>query len=549
MALRSLPCFPFHLFTAMHRILHLALISAACALATAASAQQVQWITSTPISWLQYPTTPGNVVSARDPEHVYVSRLDAITYTHNQPLGLNTLSRQLADGSTLWSLTLGDSVRVENIASDNSGNVFVGGRYFRRLLVNGFPVLTVPSGHSAAGSFLCAWDATGQLLWQQDVSGGPLDDIRVSALAMDHQGRLWAALNTFFQADIVRLNGDGTQAESRTIIDSKLIGGISFDPWGGLYVSGAGESPDITVNGTQFAVPHNYAFFVTRMNAAGVAQWVRSAADISFQEPVVQADASGHAYLLGTYYQPLTWGTIPFADPLWSQGFFLARLDSLGTFDWGISPPYTPGSGQFSIANGAPLGVDGEGNTYVLGNVNGTLDWGSGIVTGSGPDINDRSVGLMSFDPTGAPRWGLSGGSGSTDPMYGLSVAADGVAHLSGIAGGALTLDGITVDSGATRGSIVARVDPDLNTGMAAASVHMPELIAYPSVFATCFRLRSTAGRIGSRFSVELIDAAGRIAQQVTGFNAEFGEGLAPGCYTVVVRDGKQVLRTRVVKE
>ena len=246
--------------------------------------------------------------SARDdPDHVYVSRLDAIVYTYNQPMGSSTLSRQGADGATLWSVELGDTVQVESIASDNNGTVVVGGRYFRQLRVDGSPVLSVPSGHVSAGSFLCAWNASGQVLWQMDVSGGPFDDRRVSAIALDPQGRFWAALNTFFEADIVRLNTDGTQAESRTIIDSKLIGGISFDPWGGLYVAGAGESPDITVNGTQFAVPHNYAFFVTRMNAAGVAQWVRSAADISFQEPVVQADASGHAYLLGTYYQPLTW--------------------------------------------------------------------------------------------------------------------------------------------------------------------------------------------------------------------------------------------------
>jgi hypothetical protein len=253
----------------MHRILHLAMTTAAYMLAAAASAQQVQWISSTPIDWLLYPTAPGNVISARDPDHVYVSRLNAIAYTYNQPMGPSTLSRQGADGSTLWSVELGDTVQVENIASDANGTVVVGGRYFRRLLVDGSPVLNVPAGHGSAGSFLCGWNASGQLLWQQDVSGGAFDDRRVSSITVDHQGRFWAALNTFFQADIVRLNSDGTQAESRTIVDAKLIGSISFDPWGGLYVSGAGESPDITVNGTQFAVPHSYAFFVTRMNAAG----------------------------------------------------------------------------------------------------------------------------------------------------------------------------------------------------------------------------------------------------------------------------------------
>jgi hypothetical protein len=533
----------------MLRTIPVALICLATLQPIEVSAQHVQWLTSAPINWLTFPTTPANVVSAPDPDHVYVSRLDAITYTYVSPLGSNTVSRQAADGSTMWSLTLGDSVRVENIASDDNGHVFVGGRYFKRLLVNGSPVLSVPAGHSAEGSFLCAWDANGLPLWQQDVSGGPLDNIRVSALALDHQGRMWAALNTFFEAQIVRLNSDGTQAESRTIIDAKLIGSISFDPWGGLYVSGAAESPDITVNGTTFAVPHDYAFFVTRMNAAGAAQWVRSAADITFQEPVVQADASGHAYLLGIYYQPLTWGTIPFADPLWSQGFYLARLDSLGSFEWGIAPPYTPGSGQFSLANGSPLGVDADGNCYVLGNVNGTFDWGNGIVMGAGPDIIDRSIGFMSFDTTGAPRWGLSGGSATNDPMYGLSVAANGVAHLCGIAGAVFTLDGITLDPGSSRGSIVARVDTDLNTGLFQVPATSQELIAQPTVFTTGFRLSIGHVPVGPSTSVMLFDATGRLVQVAKRSGTEWGQGLASGCYTVVAMNGGSLLRTRVVKE
>jgi hypothetical protein len=516
---------------------------------TVAMAQQVQWLTTAPIDWLQYPSTPGDLVSARDPDHVFASKLDAISYAFNHPMGPNTLSRQLADGATLWSLTLGDSVQVESIASDDDGNVYLGGRYFNRLLVDGDAVLSVPEGHSSAGSFLCAFDAAGQLLWQQDVSGGPIDAIAVASLASDHQGRMWVALSTFFGARIVRLNTDGTQAEDRTLVDSKSIGAISFDPWGGLYVSGAAESPDITVNGTVFAVTQNYAFFVTRMNAAGVAQWVRTAEDITFQEPVVQADASGHALLLGTYFQPLTWGSIPFADPLWSQGFFLARVDSLGSFDWGVSPPNSPGSGQFSLANGNALGVDGEGNSYVLGNVNGTLDWGSGISTGSGPDITARSSALISFDPSGAPRWGLSGGSTGTDPMYGISVTADGVAHIAGIAAAPFTLGAFTVDPGTTRGAVVARIDPELSTGGSMASVPQIQLVAVPSLFTTGFRIHCNGDLNSSTTIVELIDATGRIAQRIQGFASEFGNGLATGTYTVVVRDGTHSLRTRVVKE
>ncbi|MEO8589236.1 MAG: hypothetical protein ABI432_07710, partial [Flavobacteriales bacterium] len=301
----------------MHRNIRLAITLASTLFAELLAAQEVQWLTASPADWLLNPVTPVDVLCAGDPDHVYVAHLDAIAYIYSQPMGAVTLSRQAADGTVLWSVILGDTVEVESIASDADGNVVLGGRYFQRLLVDGDPVLIYPPDHITEGSFICSWNADGQLLWQQDVSGGEFDDVSVASIALDAQGRFWAALSTFFSAEIVRLGTDGSPVESRSFVESKTIGSISFDPWGGLYVAGAAGSPGITVNGTAYAVTENYAFFLTRLNAAGEAQWLRYAHDITFQKPRVQADQGGHACLIGSYFEPLMWGTIPFADPLW----------------------------------------------------------------------------------------------------------------------------------------------------------------------------------------------------------------------------------------
>ena len=532
----------------MYRSALLSITLASALLAEPLAAQDVQWLTASPADWVLNPSTPVDVLCARDPDHVYVARLNSIAYTYNQPMGAVTLSRQGADGTVLWSVNLGDTVQVESIASDDDGNVVLGGRYFQRLLVDGDAVLTVPEGHVVEGSFLCAWDANGGSLWHRDVSGGLFDDLHVSSIALDPQGRFWVALNSFFDATIARLDADGAQVESRTLVDSKTIGSISFDPWGGLYVSGAAESPDITVNGTLFSVPHNYAFFVTRMNAAGEAQWVRSAEDITFQKPVVQADQGGHAYLAGSYFEPLTWGSIPFADPLWSTGTFITRLDSLGNFDWGISPPHTPGSGQFTLARGKALGVDAEGNAYVLGDQGGVLDWGNGLITGTGT-ISDKTAVLLSFDETGLPLWGLQGGSTFTDIMYDLAVASDGVSHLVGITSDPFTLGPFTVDPVSERGTVVARVDPEVSTGLLEGAMATEELIARPSLFTDGFRSFSSLVPNTTSLRVVLVDATGHIVQRAQGLGEELGHGLAPGGYTVLVYADERVLRARVVKQ
>jgi hypothetical protein len=477
-----------------------------------------------------------------------VARLDAITYTYNQPMGAVTLTRQGADGAVLWSVSLGDTVQVESIASDGAGNVVLGGRYFQRLLVEGAPELSVPTDHITEGSFLCSWDADGQLLWRQDVSGGQFDDVSVASIAVDPQGRFWAALSTFFSAEIVRLGTDGSQQESRGLVESKTIGNICFDPWGGLYIAGSAGSPGITVNGTDYPVTETYAFFVTRMNAAGDAQWLEYAHDITFQKPRVQADQLGHAYLVGSYFEPLTWGNIPFVDPLWSDGFFLARLDSSGTFEWGLTPPYSPGSGRFVPARGNALGVDAEGNAYLLGNEGGALDWGNGVVTGTG-SISDNSVALLSFDTTGLPRWGLQGGSTFTDIMYDLAVAPDGVAHFVGITSAPFTLGAFTVDPVSARGTVVARVDADVSTASPAEETSEEELVARPSVFTEGFHMISSSLANGASVRMVLVDATGRIVERAQGLSGELGRGLAPGSYTVLLHADGRVVRTRVVKE
>ncbi|MEO8591383.1 MAG: hypothetical protein ABI432_18530, partial [Flavobacteriales bacterium] len=226
---------------------------------------------------------------------------------------------------------------------------------------------------------------------------------------------------------------------------------------------------------------------------------------------------------------------------------FLARVDSSGTFEWGVAPPSTVGSGQFTLGHGNAMGLDADGNVYVVGNEGGTLDWGNGVVTGSGT-ISDNSMALLSFDSTGLPRWGLQGGSTHSDILYDLAVAPDGVAHFVGITSDPFTLGPYTVDPVNARGTVVARVDPEVSTGQFAGTVIDEGMIALPSVFTDGFLLTGPALSNATSVSVALQDAAGRVVEHANGVGDALGRELAPGAYTVLVRSGARLLRTRVVK-
>jgi hypothetical protein len=285
------------------------------------------------------------------------------------------------------------------------------------------------------------------------------------------------------------------------------------------------------------------------MNAAGDAQWLRLAHDVTFQRPRVVADGADHAYLLGSQMDTVTWGSVHFHAPEWNTTFFLTRLDSMGVFEWGVEPPQAGIIGRAELGQGMGLGVDDDGNAYVLGSVAGSVDWGNGVVSNTG-SLLTQQVSLLSFDNAGIARWQIQGGSDSTlDVVHDLAVTGDGICHLVATTGAPFTFGPFTVDPLAVRGSVVARVDDAVNTGIVEAGTHGAALIACPSVFTNTFRLVSNELPGGTTATVMLIDATGRRVQEEARWGDELGAGLAPGSYAVRVSIGDRVLYTRVVKE
>lgn len=171
---------------------------------------------------------------------------------------------------------------------------------------------------------MIALDSAGNLLWQRNIMPHHPAGTDVQSIAFDPLGRAWYATCDGSNAEIERLSDAGNDVETRAVLIARTIGSLSFDPQGGLYVSGAASAPGISVNGTFYPIVPEYNYLVTRMASDGRAQWLQSAEDITFQRPVVTADDFGHAYLLGSPFDTLTFGGIHFQGPEWNSTFFLA---------------------------------------------------------------------------------------------------------------------------------------------------------------------------------------------------------------------------------
>ncbi|HRD53354.1 MAG TPA: hypothetical protein PKY96_11980, partial [Flavobacteriales bacterium] len=203
----------------------------------------------------------------------------------------------------------------------------------------------------------------------------------------------------------MRVDEDGNDVEVRPISGIRRFGTISFDPWGGLYVSGSCENGTLTFGGQDFAVESDggYNMFVLRYKPDGTAGFAEFAADGSFQDPVVVATSDGHAYLSGVLMVPSpSWGGLSFEGSNWGSDIFLTKLDSTGQFLWGLeSTPASNGiTGDLERSNGPNIALDASDQVYLIGTLRGSLDWGNGVAS-DGLTLGARSITVVAFSTDG----------------------------------------------------------------------------------------------------------------------------------------------------
>lgn len=527
----------------MHRTLHVALFTMISILGMG---QEVQWLTASPIGYEVNPNAPTHLVCASDADHAYVARSTELSYVYQTVFGSAVIEQRNALGEVNWSFSLGDSVLLQAMASDADGRVIIGGRFFRALHLGSGPVLPLVNGNTFPETFLISLDINGNLLWQRNITPNTTASTDVESITFDPQGRGWYATCDYFTGAIKRLDNSGNDVETRPVLNAKLIGSLSFDPQGNLYVSGATSTPGITVNGTLYPITKEYNFFVTRMDLDGTSQWLRSAEDIVFQRTRVKADAFGHVYLLYPPRDSLTFAGTHFHGPEWNSTFILARLDSMGTLQWGFQPPLgTPFSGQFDVGDRDVLGVDADGNAVILGLAFGVINWGNNVLTNLGT-TQERAVTLLQVDSTGTPQWELHGGSGEYDQMQGLHVLPDGICHIAVRTRNTFPFGPYTAEV-STPHLVVARIALGITTGVEESSSNDQDLLAFPSPFTSEFSI-SAEPFTGEALDVILRDGTGRIVS--IGHRLEgLGNKLAGGSYFVEVRQGENRWHGRVVKQ
>lgn len=511
------------------------------------SSQSFEWIRSVPVGYQLNPTYPEfpvhfDAVNQR----VVHARIDTVAMIYGTSvLGTTFVESRDTNGQVLWQFQLGDLASVQRVVTDPSGNIYVAGLFQQTLYIGANDSLTFITGTFVfQNTFIIKLDMQGNLLWKRNVTASWPDYEGIESLAIDPSGNCWFTMTDFMQATIVEMDAGGTDLSNRHIENGKRIGNISFDPWGGMFVSGAAGLGNFIMDADTFVATSDYNMFIARFDPNGNPSWAYFGHDVTFQRPMVVADAFGNAFMAGNRYDTTSFNGTFFFDPYLSSDFFAFMIDTSGAISWGLQqPPLGIGPyGTFEIGSNLMVAADASGKYYLGGTQRGTVDWGGNYIS-STPSLMDRKIAVACINPAGLVQWVKWGGSDYNNYLHALTVSNGGACYFTGSFRDTAVFDTITIQTTTEYNFVLGKINPALPSGLE-ENVDA-ELQLYPNPANEFIFLPGEL--LSSR--VQLYDVTGKLVYD----NPDITEQqlstryFEPGVYSLVFKNAKTVKYSKII--
>jgi hypothetical protein len=303
----------------------------------------------------------------------------------------------------VWSERFGGDGKTcdegRDIATDGFGNIVVTGFFVDTVDFGGGPLSC--EGHSDV--FVAKYDAVGTYLWSK------------------------------------RFGDDGHYARGHAVVT---------DDDGGLVVTGK-FGGEVDFGGGPLSVSGNADVFVVKLAADGTHLWSKriGGADVDLGSDVA-VDGAGNVVVTGQFR-----GTADFGGgPLTSAGnhdIFVAKYSAGGIHRWSRR------FGGAALDIGNAVAVDGEGDVFLTGSFQNTVDFGGGPLASSGY----HDVVLLKLDTDGAHLWSRNFGGAINDHGHGVAVDGEGHVLVTGEFRGTADFGGGTLVSAGNEDIFVARYD------------------------------------------------------------------------------------------
>ncbi len=360
----------------------------------------------------------------------------------------------------IWAKSAGgDYTAYANaVATDASGNVYVGGWYNSDSMVFGTTSIINPF-NSTQNIFIAKYDSLGNVLWAKTFGNGGPDGI--NALTVDAFGNIYATASigsttitigtttinnpTGNALALIKLTSTGAvtwvrsaEGDGGTTPDG--IGSLATDLSGNIFITGSfiGSLVFGSVGIENFNTVGTEMYLV-KYDPLGNVLWARQSHTggyVGFDEPGgVVTDRSGNAYITGGFgSDTMYFGSLSITNPVpvTNSMIFLAKYDSAG------NPVWAKSAGDSGISQGNSLAMDDSGNIYIAGSFESPqLTIGSTTLINADPVFATDDIFLAKYNSGGIPVWAVR--AGGTDGDYPGQIVLDGTGNLY-IAGQFLSL-------------------------------------------------------------------------------------------------------------
>jgi len=212
----------------------------------------------------------------------------------------------------------------------------------------------------------------------------------------------------------VKSNGGGLAEDAK---------GIAADRNGNVFVTGNYYSSSIAFGSSVLSNAGNNDVFLVKYDAAGNIQWAAGAGGPGYDfGKAVATDAAGNVYMAGNFQSSsITFGSTTLTSA-GAEDIFLVKYNAAGAVQWAVRA----GSGTSDQAFGVT--ADSAGNVYITGSYNGTVAFGSTLLTSAG----GNDIFIAKYNTAGVGQWAISAGGSSGDAGAAICLDAAGNILLTG---------------------------------------------------------------------------------------------------------------------
>jgi hypothetical protein len=317
------------------------------------------------------------------------------------------------------------------ISTDNTGNVYVAGKYEEDGAMFSGTTVTCAGNHDM---YLVKYSPTGSLVWIR-TAGGVLGDY-AHAMACDGTSAVYVAGEIEGAGDVITFPGSSTTlttvgdndiflakydlngtlmwAKSEGTYKSEKALGVTYDGSGNVYICGY-FTDTVKFGSTVMPGGGYHDMFVAKYNSSGALQWAKTAGGAGREEALsIKCNAAGEIYVCGMYSDGAVFGGTTLTTPVTPTGHylngFLAKYASDGTMQW-----VKTNGGDYDDVDWS-LTLDNAGKVYVAGEFNAYATFGTYALTTTG----NADAFVAAYDASGNELWAKGAGGILSDRARGI---------------------------------------------------------------------------------------------------------------------------------